>query len=66
MGQNQAKKNMRIYFVYITLIKVPWFKIPCFIEYSLHFCKEIYDEILHEHYTWKVPENGFKINLVIC
>ncbi len=29
------------------------------------FFKENYDEILPAHYTWKVPERGFKINWVM-
>jgi hypothetical protein len=29
------------------------------------FFKENYDEILPVHYTWKVPEKGFKINCVM-
>jgi hypothetical protein len=33
-----------------------------FIVYSAHFLQKHYDEILPAHYTWKVPEKGFKIN----
>jgi hypothetical protein len=29
------------------------------------FFEENYDEILPLHYTWKVPEKGFKINWVM-
>jgi hypothetical protein len=29
------------------------------------FFKENYDEILHAHYTWKIPEKGIKINWVM-
>ncbi len=32
----------------------------------MYFFHEDFDDILPAHYTWKVPEKGLKINLVMC
>jgi hypothetical protein len=34
--------------------------------YCALFFEENYDEILPAHYTWRVPEKGFKINCIMC